>query len=373
MDESMTEQDQQQTQDSSGLTCYLHNISEIKNASDSKRKYFNCIVQCADKPVRAVCFSPEKRPGLQALSNSKSPVKLKNYKQSSNTNDDLTITKFTKVSALDKSEVNFAFSEDISSASTGKPVNISAISKLASEQLIEIKGKVMKMSGIKVQSTRFGQVKKQDVIVADPTGTIKLVLWGEYINSLQQNETYTLKNVRVKSTKYDHYLNTPKNEGFVAVDATPYSVPVVEYEDEIDTTSTVNGTIIGVQQASKHIGCNGCAKRNVEIVAPNKAICQFCKLQQLPSTCPVHWSLRILVKPKSGSKNLHLRLDSVSTQRLLEVINPAFQLKTTTEDAITTMILENYQTSLTFTYDAFSYQVSDICRSEVEPVKLSTP
>ena len=108
------------------------------------------------------------------------------------------------------------------------------------------------------------------------------------------------------------------------------------------TTSTVNGTILRVEEASKHIGCNGCTKQTVKIVAANKGICQSCKLQQLPSTCPVHWTVRILVKPKSGSKKLHLRLAGMLTQSLLQVINPGFQLKTAVEDAIVQMLLENY-------------------------------
>ncbi len=352
--------------DTSSLTCYLHNISEVKNASESKKKYFNCIVQCNDKPVRAVCFSPEKRSELQALAASKSPVKLRNYKRGSNASEDLTITKFTKVTALDQKEVEFAYSEEIASASVGKPVSISSIPKLASEQLILIKAKVVKISCVKIQSTRFGQLKKQDVIVADPTASIKIVLWGEHVNCLELNQTYTLKNVRVKSTKFEHYLNTPRNEDFAALDAIPYSVPVVEYEDEGDSTSTVNGSIIGVQQASKYIGCNGCPKRNVQIVTPNKAICQneSCKLQQLLSTCPTYWTLRILIKPENATKNIHLRLDSNSTETLLHVINPAFQLQTATEDDIIAIILQNYQTSVTFTYDALNYQVSEVRRCE---------
>ena len=204
--------------------------------------------------------------------------------------------------------------------------------------------------------------------VADPTASIKIVLWGEYVNCLELNETYTLKNVRVKATKFDQYLNSPKNEGFLAVNSTPYSVPVVEYEDEIDTTSTVNGTVLGVEQASKHVGCNGCSKRDVKILTTNKAICNSCNLQQLPSTCPIYWSQRIVVKPKNRVKNLRLRLDSNSTEALLQVINPAFQLGTADEDNIIVTILENYQTSFTFSYDAFNYEVSEVRRSTVETV-----
>ena len=151
-------------------------------------------------------------------------------------------------------------------------------------------------------------------------------------------------------------MNTPKNEHYSALDATPFTVPVVEYEEEVDTTSTIRGSIIGVQQASKYIGCNGCQKRNVQIIAPNKAICQSCKLQQLPSTCTTFWTLRILVKPETASKSIYLRL------ALLHLINPAFRLQTATEDDIVAIILENFQTSVEFTFGSFTYQVSELHR-----------
>ena len=55
-----------------------------------KESTFNCVLQCNNKPVRAVCYSPEKRTELQAVAASKSPVKLKNYKRASNDNQDVT-------------------------------------------------------------------------------------------------------------------------------------------------------------------------------------------------------------------------------------------------------------------------------------------
>jgi hypothetical protein len=97
---------------------------------------------------------------------------------------------------------------------------------------------------------------------------------------------------------------------------------------------------------------------------PNKAICQFCKLQQLPSTCPTYWKLRILIRPENGMKNIHLQLDNDSTKTLLHVMNPAFILQTATEDDIVAVILENYQTCITFVYNAFSYQVSNVHRRQ---------
>jgi len=58
---------------------------------------------------------------------------------------------------------------------------------------------------------------------------------------------------RKKFTKYEHYLNSPKNEEMKATEVTPYTVPLVEYKDEVGTSSTVNGIILGVQQTSKSL------------------------------------------------------------------------------------------------------------------------
>ena len=164
----------------------------------------------------------------------------------------------------------------------------------------------MKVSGVKGQSTRYGKLAKQDVVIADPTAHIKVVLWGDHVNSLQLHQTYILNNVRVKTTKFERYLNTPRNEDFTVIDDAPFTTPVIEYQDEVETTSTVNGMILGVQNAIKSLGCNKCQKRTVDITAPHKAVCQSCGFQQPPSTCTPFCTLRILVKPKDGHKNIQL-------------------------------------------------------------------
>ena len=172
----------------------------------------------------------------------------------------------------------------------------------------------MSLSGVKVQSTRYSQLKKQDIIVADPTAHIKLVVWGSYVDTLQLNKTYALNNVRVKFTKYEHYLNSPKNEDMKVTEVTPYTVPLVEYEDEVGMSSTVNGNILGVQQTSKSLSCISCQKRSVNITTADKAVCQSRNLIQLPTTCKANWALCVSLKPENSPKNLHLRMDNNATQ-----------------------------------------------------------
>ena len=166
--------------------------------------------------------------------------------------------------------------------------------------------------------------------------------------------------MRIKSTKYESYLNTPRNEDFKAEEVEPFAVPVAVYEDEVDTSMKVEAVIIGVQQASKLLSGNGCQKHTVELVDPNKAVCNSCKLMQLPSTCDVSWSLRLLLKPQESHKNLHLRLDSNMTEALVKLLDPTFVLSSTTEDEITMLILQSNDKSLNFTYDSLNNQVTEI-------------
>ena len=146
----------------------------------------------------AYVFLPEKRGEMQAVTAAKSPVKMKNFKRANNNDNSVTITKYTTVTAVKQRNMKFAFSEELSRSATGKPVRISSIPNL--EQLITIKGKMSgekgkvsgekgKVSGEKVQATHFGRLRKQDIIVAVPTGYIKLVLWGDFVNTLDVNNT----------------------------------------------------------------------------------------------------------------------------------------------------------------------------------------
>ena len=73
-------------------------------------------------------------------------------------------------------------------------------------------------------------------------------------------------------TKFENYVNTPKNEDFAADDSAAFDVPFAEYEDEIDTTKKVMAKILGVQQPCKALSCNGCTRKILEIVSSNKVV-----------------------------------------------------------------------------------------------------
>ncbi|CAB3980019.1 Hypothetical predicted protein, partial [Paramuricea clavata] len=70
----------------SELQGYVHSLSPVKNARNSRTSYFNCLIQTStDQKVRAVCFDPPKRVNLQQAFQQKSPVKITGVKRSFNT------------------------------------------------------------------------------------------------------------------------------------------------------------------------------------------------------------------------------------------------------------------------------------------------
>lgn len=125
-------------------------------------------MQSDKQPVRAVCYSPEKRAQMKAFEIAKSPVKIQNFKE---TKDDLIITKWTSITPLEKEKNSFAYSDELSASSRGQPVVLSAVHNLAAEQLIAVKGETTSISGVKSVRTTFSfrRNQKQDVIIRDTT------------------------------------------------------------------------------------------------------------------------------------------------------------------------------------------------------------
>lgn len=139
---------------------------------------------------------------------------------------------------------------------------------------------------------------------------------GELCGYSGTQQNLCSKQCQVKITKYGQYLNTPKNEEMQATEVMPYTVRLVEYKDEVDTTPIVNGTILGVQQAFKSPS---------EANAAEKSVSKSCNLINLPINCKANWVLCTLVKLENCPKDLQFRMDN-NTTTLVQLTDPAIHL-----------------------------------------------
>ena len=70
--------------------------------------------------------------------------------------------------------------------------NIALLSGVHLQQLITIKAKVTRTGATKTVTTSNGVKRKADCYLIDSSGTIKLPLWKDFINHVQEGKTYTL-------------------------------------------------------------------------------------------------------------------------------------------------------------------------------------
>ena len=86
-------------------------------------------------------------------------------------------------------------------------LSISSLAHIAPEQLIAIKGYLAHLTGIKRVIIQGSEVPKQEGYITDPSGHIKIILWGRH--ALQEGYTYFFNKVRIKVNQGQKYLNTP--------------------------------------------------------------------------------------------------------------------------------------------------------------------
>ena len=166
---------------------YIHSVSPMKRAKTSKVKYFNYSLEKHDDTLRGVCFSPQKYTEIKTLERTKSPVKLQNYKFS--TNKDIIIDQKSSLSPLE--EIPFAMSKIMTANDV---TNIVFLMNVTAEQIITLKAEVTHVASVKnIITQHHGQLQKQEVMLRDPTGTIKLVLWEQYVDALVVNTTCARK------------------------------------------------------------------------------------------------------------------------------------------------------------------------------------
>ena len=229
--------------------------------------------------------------------------------------------------------------------------SISALINVMPEQIITLKAQVIHVSPVKVMITQnHGPLRKQEVMLKDPSGTIKLVLWEQYEDLLVPSQTYNLENLKVKVYNDERYLNTPRDEEFNRNETEPFQQPLPERQQIIDTPS-ITGTVIGVKDITNIRACKSCGKKTTPYQSSaTLGQCVGCSLIQILASCDIQWSLCLLIKASDGSK----RVISVYNQQLLQLSNDLvikLELNLVSAEQLT-VALPQYTTILCISYNA---------------------
>ena len=78
-------------------------------------------------------------------------------------------------------------------------LSISHLQKVFTDQIVTIKATIKSLSGVKKVSVGESSIDKKDLTVVDPTGSIKVGLWGDYCEKeVVKDNTYIFKRFRYR-------------------------------------------------------------------------------------------------------------------------------------------------------------------------------
>lgn len=284
------------------FTCFVHNISPVKKFGPTS--YFNCHLQIDKDLIGSVCFAMEKKETLDAMPAQRSPVKISNYNISN---------KYGRIDVVINGNTHItSTTADFSYKAQNDVISIASLSKVAPQQLVAIKGKITHLSGTKTIVIQDFPVKKQEGCIVDPSGYIKIIFWGEHVDSVTPQSTYFFSNLRMKVSQNQRYLNTPKQDNLYTMkDAEPFKEKLPDVT-EISTTTETIAEILGISSVTK---CNSCCSCSKKVTIKGKiAVCDNCKMTQKSTNCSVKWTLRIHVQDSNQPRQklqLHVYPDAV--------------------------------------------------------------
>ncbi len=143
-------------------------------------------------------------------------------------------------------------------------MNISKLSGLMPNQLLSLKSKLINLQKPRIVNQHSAnQLTKREGFLIDPHGTIKIVLWEDEVNSIEEGKTYLFKNIRLKKNRIsgDIYVNPRKGcATFLSTDefADDSLRPPKDVPERLLTTY-ITGEIIRVNKCSLSICCFKCS------------------------------------------------------------------------------------------------------------------
>ena len=146
--------------------------------------------------------------------------------------------------------------------------------------------------------------KKREVLVADSTGTGRVILWEEHVDDVDEQRSYLLKNFVIREYMSVKYLEMGKDVG---------EIEEIADIGEVDTKSDMlkeevlqvwkNAVVIAVPKLDVYKACLVC-KARVEPSIPPFEQCSKCAIQQRIDFCKEQTTAKLLIMANSKMMTL---------------------------------------------------------------------
>ena len=261
----------------------MHGLSEIKT-SQRNNPYFNLKLQAQDKTYRTMCFSPEKHGKCKANFESSSPVKITKFqiKRNNGTKED-EIHMNTRTRLEDPEEkVVFDIQKQQNENVVETMSTVSFILQCETNTVVSTSGRITFQGPEETLQTKGKTLRKQEAILTDNTGTMRLVLWESDIEKVKSGCSYELKKLPVRRFQENKYITLNMRSTINSTDE------VIERTDDVVEECELNSVDCpaeGVQSLKRYLSCNKCHTKIVPMTGKNIVKCSECGLVQLKTKC----------------------------------------------------------------------------------------
>ena len=191
------------------------------------------------------------------------------------------------------------------SNSPAAPTPVSQIHKMGNFDRVDLK---VKISQVNPPCTVPTGKLKQDLIVADSTGTIKLTLWGNEVGKYDIDSSYQLQQMSIRTYNGYKYLNFPKEGGSSTKIGDIGDVANITDNSQHTSSSDIhNATVGGVSRLFKYKCCIKCRSK-AEVTSAKFARCTnaSCKmLQKLDMAKDTFSAVLMIASPDTPDKEVH--------------------------------------------------------------------
>lgn len=289
---------------------------------------------------------------------SKSPVKLTNFKLGTKRHGkplDIIVKKETRLEKV--RDISFP----IKPLPSAIEVKIGNLNMFRPGQVLSITAMVTNIQPKKevTKKTTKQIISLQECQLTDPTGSIKLVMWEDFVQKCENGKTYKFKNIRLKAESGQKSLSTTQIDCHIT-ETTPF--PNLQAPEELPSTTTTNKMeIYGVSQITSYSACSTCLKKiQHHPQNPNLVKCQTCKLTFNKKRCVTQYCAKVVFQ--HDEEKVPLTCFHNSLVKIVEIYNQQNEsevfVKDLTEDQLEDLLCS--VDTLTLTYNFTNKQIISI-------------
>ena len=163
---------------------------------------------------------------------------------------------------------------------------------------------VAKVTRISETATVSGGITKQDVKIADSTGTVKLTLWEADIGKVTEDTTYRFSSMMVRSYQGCKYLSMPKQGGSITQCDDDIGEVADDDHDQVDITIHA-AEVAAVISLESYAACIAC-KSKVKELTDKLGSCTKCDTMQCLPKCTQQLSAKLVIAHSTVTEFLTL-------------------------------------------------------------------